>query len=319
MDEKNIFVFPGQGAQYVGMGAGIYQNFSVARQVFENVSDIAGKDIAKISFDGPQDVLNKPENTSLATFAHSVAIVRSIERELGQSIRYFVNMVAGHSMGQYSALHCAGVLSMFDAVNLLAARSAYMSMLGNVGGGMVVIVGLSRSEIELCLGSVSGAGFVQISNHNAYDQFVVSGQNSALDAVVVAAQKMGARIAKRLNVAVPAHCGLMKRARVSLEKDMSGIRFHHPKINWFSNQTADLVSDSFSIRMALLDQMTNGVRWYDIMKKFPNYNIKYAYELGPGKTLTGLINRAGIGCVACACDKVEQLKKIIDNFMCCKR
>ena len=183
MSDKIIFVFPGQGAQYVGMGADLFREFATARYVFEQVSDIAKRDMTKICFYGSQDELNKPENTSLATFAHSVAISNIIESEYGVPLWTIGYAMAGHSMGQYSALHCVGSMKMDDAVHMLAARATYMQDVAGAGG-MAAIVGLSKDAVEQCMVEAAGLGYAQISNHNAADQFVISGHNAALDAIV---------------------------------------------------------------------------------------------------------------------------------------
>lgn len=310
MQEKIIFVFPGQGAQYVGMGADVFRDFASARYVFEQVSDIAKRDIPRICFEGPQTELNRPENTSLATFAHSVAIARVIEAEYGMPLHEIAYAMTGHSMGQYSALHCVGSMKIEDAVQMLTARATYMQDFAGEGG-MAAIVGLSKDEVEQCMVAAAGLGYVQISNHNARDQFVVSGHNVALDAIVATAQDKGARIAKRLNVAVPAHCALMTGAEKLLRARMEQIQFEAPKTNWYSNQTANFMSNPRDVRDALCNQMTHGVRWLDIMESFPTYNITRAYELGPGRTLTGLIKRADVGCISKSTDKVVSVQIVL--------
>lgn len=313
MQEKIIFVFPGQGAQYVGMGADVWRDFAAARYVFQEVSDIAKRDMAQICFNGPQAELNTPENTSLATFVHSVAIARVVEAEFGMPLYKIAYAMSGHSMGQYSALHCVGSMMMQDAVNLLSARSSYMSTAqGN--GGMAVIVGLNKAQVEQCLVAASGLGYAQISNHNASDQFVISGHNKALDTVVQAAHNFGARIAKRLNVAVPAHCALMAGAEKMLRVRMENMQFEAPRTNWISNQTAGFMSNPMDISDALCNQMTNGVRWLEIMESFPKYNITRAYELGPGRTLTGLIKRARVGCRAQQTDTVPNVQIMLKEI-----
>lgn len=313
MQEKIIFVFPGQGAQYVGMGADLCRDFASARYVFEQVSDIANRDMTKICFNGSQNELNKPENTSLATFAHSVAIANVIESEYGVPLWTIGYAMAGHSMGQYSALHCVGSMKMDDAVQMLAARATYMQDVAGVGG-MAAIVGLSKDEIEQCMVEAAGLGYAQISNHNAADQFVISGHNNALDIIVASAQKRGARIAKRLNVSVPAHCALMSGAEKLLRARMEKIQFDAPKTNWYSNQTANFMSNPRDVRDALCNQMTHGVRWLDIMETFPTYNITRAYELGPGRTLTGLIKRANVGCAARQTDTATSVRAVLSEI-----
>jgi [acyl-carrier-protein] S-malonyltransferase len=313
MQDKIIFVFPGQGAQYVGMGADVYRDFASARYVFEQVSDISKRDMAKICFAGPQAELNMPENTSLATFAHSVAIANVIEAEYGVPLHTIACAMAGHSMGQYSALHCVGSMKMQDAVQMLAARAAYMQDVAG-SGGMAAIVGLDKDEIAQCMVAAAGLGYAQISNHNARDQFVISGHNVALDAIVENAQKRGARIATRLNVAVPAHCALMSGAENLLRARMDKIQFDAPKTNLYSNQTANFMSNPRDVRDALCNQMTHGVRWLEIMETFPTYNINRAYELGPGRTLTGLIKRANVGCVARQTDTSSNVRVVLQEI-----
>lgn len=310
MQEKIIFVFPGQGAQYVGMGRDVFRDFASARYVFEHVSDIAKRDVARICFNGSQVELNTPENTSLATFAHSVAIASVIETEFGMPLYEMAYAMAGHSMGQYSALYCVGSMKMQDAIQMLSARATYMQDVAGVGG-MAAIVGLDKDVVEQCLVAAAGLGYVQISNHNAREQFVISGHSVALDRVVEAAQQRGARIAKRLNVSVPAHCALMSGAEKLLRARMETIQFEAPKTNWYSNQTANFMSNPRDVRDALCNQMTHGVRWLDIMESFPTYNIVRAYELGPGRTLTGLIRRANIGCVAKNTDASANLRVVL--------
>lgn len=173
MTEKIIFVFPGQGAQYVGMGRGMYRDYAVARYTLEQVGDIAHRDIRKISLDGPESELNTPENTSLATFAQSVATARVIEHEFGMPLHAIAYAMAGHSMGQYSALHCVGSLAIGDAVRMLAARSAYMGFTSVKDAGMAAIVGMDYDKLMYVMRTADAAGYAEISNHNAVDQFVV--------------------------------------------------------------------------------------------------------------------------------------------------
>lgn len=292
--DRSIFIFPGQGAQYVGMGADLCARYPVARYTFYEIGDITSRLVAKICFRGPADVLNQPINTSLGTFAHSVAIVRVIENEFGMPLYEIADAVVGHSLGQYSALCCAGSLSLEDAAKLVSARSLYMSM-GRGGVGMIAIVGLTKPQVEKLLFRAIGHGFAAISNHNARDQFIISGEDEALHEILVGAATHGARIARRLNIAVPAHCALMEPAAIKMRRRLARVQVNAPKTDWFSNQTAELMTRAADVKQSLVDQMTNGVRWYEIMEKFPHYNITHSYEMGPGSTLTRLIRRANVG------------------------
>lgn len=309
--EKSIFVFPGQGAQYVGMGADLYAAYPAARYVFQEISDVTRHNISKICFSGPQSILNRPINTSLGTLAHSVAIARVIEAEFGMPLYEIGDAMVGHSLGQYSALNCAGSIALRDTARLVSARSSYMS-LGRSDAGMIAIVGLSKDQVENLLFLAVGRGFAAISNHNARDQFIVSGENAALDVIMDAALSAGARIVRRLNIAVPAHCALMAPAAIKMRDSLANVEISAPKTNWFSNQTADLMWAPDSVRQSLLDQMTHGVRWFEIMEKFPMYKITRAYELGPGSTLARLISRAKVGTNAMHTDSMANVHAVID-------
>ena len=286
MKERSVFVFPGQGAQYVGMGAGLYKEYPAARYAFEAISDATHRDMAKICFSGPAAHLNTPAITSLGTFAHSVAIVRVIEAHFGCPLFDIAYVMVGHSLGQYSALHAVDSIDLYDAARLVSLRSLYMSM-GRGDCGMAAIVGLSKEQVENLLFLAVGRGFAVISNHNAHDQFILSGENAALDAILGAARAQGARIARRLNIAVPAHCA-------------------------FSNQTASLMWAPYDIRHSLVEQMTCGVRWAEIMDKFPAMHITRAYEIGPGATLTRLIARTHSGIRTMHTDSVDNVRAVID-------
>lgn len=309
--DRTIFVFPGQGAQYVGMGQNLCQEFPAARRTFEEIGDITSRHISKICFRGPATVLNRPVNTSLGTFAHAVAIGRVIENEFGMPLYNIGDVMVGHSLGQYSALHCVGSLSLRDAAKLVSARSLYMSM-GRGGVGMIAIIGLSQHQVENLLFLAVGRGFAAISNHNARDQFIISGEDDALDAIQAGATAQGARIARRLNIAVPAHCALMAPAAIKMRNRLARVKVVSPKADWFSNQTAGLMSAPSDVKQSLIDQMTNGVRWYDIMTKFPAYNITRSYELGPGATLTRLIKRGNFGVRAMHTDSVANVRAVIN-------
>lgn len=309
-----IFLFPGQGAQYVGMGSDLWRDFARARYVYEEISDVVKRDVANICFNGPTDVLNRPENTSLGTLAHSVAIARILESEFQRPLYEIGFAMSGHSLGQYSALCCAGSMSLAETANLVAKRSGYMSMTGRDGGGMICIVGLNKEQVEKLLLQGVGRGFAAISNYNAADQFIISGDNPALDAILVAATRNGARIACRLNVAIPAHCALMEPAKIMMQRILEKIDLQEPKTNWFSNHTANIMCAPDQIKLALANQMTHGVRWKEIMDKFPSYNITRAYELGPGRTLARLVMRNVPGCRTMNTDNVKNVRAVIDDM-----
>ncbi|MCM1294547.1 MAG: ACP S-malonyltransferase [Muribaculaceae bacterium] len=314
MTERTLFVFPGQGAQYVGMCHDIFNEFAVARHTFERVSDLTHRDMRRICMDGPVAELNHPENTSLATFTHSVSIAHVLQSECGYPLHEMADAMVGHSMGQYSALYCVGSMKFQDAVSVLAARSNYMSLASTGGAGMIAIVGLSQEMIDYFLRVAQPYGYAEFANYNARDQFVISGQNAALDVILDMAVTAGARIARRLNIAVPAHCGLMAQAGVMLQQKLDGIHMSAPQTTWFSNQTAHPMLAPADIKQSLVDQMTCGVRWVQIMENLPKYKITRAYELGPGRVLSRLIQRAKVGVRAVNTDTLVNLRAVMSEL-----
>lgn len=314
MQENTVFVFPGQGAQYVGMCKDIFHQFAVARHTFEHVSDLTHRDIGRICFDGPDAQLNNPENTSLATFAHSVSIAHVLQAECGRPLYNIADAMVGHSMGQYSALYCVGSMNFDDAVSVLAARSNYMSLASTGGAGMIVIIGLPKETVESFLRTSQRYGYAEFANFNARDQFVISGQNAALNIILDMATSNGAKIARRLNVGVPAHCDLMAKAGVMLREKLEHINMSAPKATWFSNQTATPMQHVRDIKNSLIDQMTSGVHWLEIMENFPQYNITRAYELGPGRVLSRLICRAKVGVRAMHTDVLSNVRSMISEL-----
>lgn len=316
MKENIIFVFPGQGAQYVGMGKDLFDNFAVARYTFEYVSDLSQRNMRQICFSGSGIQLNRPENASLATFVLSMSILRVLEDECGCPVQNLVGAVAGHSVGQYAALCCAGSIGFKDAVSVLAAPSHYASLASTGMAGMIAVVGLPIDVIKSLLCESQQYGYAEIANYNAHDQFVISGQDTALNVISDIAKSKGARLVRRLNVAVPAHCGLMVPAAVMSRKKLNRINVSAPKVIWFSNQTASPMTDPVQIKESLVDQVTCGVRWAEIMDKFPEYKITRAYELGPGRVLSRLIGRANVGVCAMNTDTLPNVRSVISDLIC---
>ena len=318
MKEKIVFLFPGQGAQYKGMGQDLYKNFAAARYVFEYVSDLAHCDMKKLCFETANAELRQPDKASLTTLTHSVSIANIIKSQLGCELHEVGNSIVGHSMGQYSALCCAGSLSLQDTVDVLKARSSYTIQVGENGAGMICISGLQEWKIQEMIESVKNKGFAAVANRNLRDQFVISGENDALKDLLVLAKDAGAALVKRLAVTVPAHCILMKHAGELLEQRLQSISIKAPNMNWFSNETANVMSNPNDIKEALVKQMSHGVNWVGIMERFPEYNITHSYELGPGKVLSGLVRRANIGCSGRYTDSLENVKLVcqeLENLM----
>lgn len=308
-----IFVFPGQGAQYEGMGKDIFKDFAAARYAFQEISDISKKNIKDICFNQSSDVLKEPENSSLATFSHSIAVSRVIESYFGKSLYDISYAMAGHSMGQYTSLCLANSISIKDSIDLLSKRNAYI-LSSNILGGMICIIGLAKEKINEVIFSLKDKGFAEISNHNASDQFVISGDNNVLDDIIRITKDSGASYAKRVNVSIPAHCKMMSDTGVSLRKYLLNINVKSPKTRWFSNHNADIIENPDDIKESLANQMTHGVLWFDTMEKFSHHKITHSYELGPGKVLSRLINNSGNGCVSIPVSNSKGIEKILKEL-----
>lgn len=322
MKEKVAFLFPGQGAQYKGMCSDLYAEYPVVRRVFEQISDISHHDIKKMCFESSDVELRQPDKASLSTFTHSISIARVLETQLGYDLNEIGNSIVGHSMGQYSALCCVKSISLKDSVEILMARSSYtmQATQKNTSAGMVCVAGLQEWQVQDMIDSAHDKGFAAIANRNLRDQFVISGENSVLDEVLDLAKVKGAKIAKRLAVSIPAHCILMQSAADLMAERLKTVTVNAPNMNWFSNETANVMSNPNDIKEALVKQMIHGVNWVGIMERFPEYNITMAYELGPGKVLSGLVKRGNVGCVAKNTDKLpgvqlmcEELEKMMVN------
>ncbi len=298
MQEKIIFLFPGQGAQYPGMCQDIYREYACVRHVFELVSDYSCENIKNMCFNLSSTDLMRPDRASLTTLTASMSIVAVIKDYFKSDLDAVTDYVAGHSMGQYSALCAVDSVCLSDTVRVLKERSLHTMSVTGHENGMICIVGLDKQQIDKLVDSVQTKGFAAVANYNSYNQFVISGENKVLNLLLDKARFEGAKLAKRLDVSIPAHCKLMKPVQKLMRDSLKKIVIKSPKIPLFSNETANLISNPERIKDALVNQICNGVNWVGIMNKFPEYNIVRAYELGPGKVLSGLVNRANIGCVA---------------------
>lgn len=310
MQEKVVFLFPGQGAQYSGMCKDIYHEYACVRHIFESVSDYSNENIKDMCFNFSNTDLMRPDRASLTTLTHSMSMVAIIKDYFKSDLDMVADYAAGHSMGQYSALCATDSFSLEDTVRVLKERSLHTMTVAGHRDGMVCIAGLDRQTIDNLIDSVKDKGFIAIANYNLHNQFVISGQNNPLNLLVDKAKSAGAKIAKRLAVSIPAHCELMKPAQKLIDINLTNIMIKSPKIPVFSNETTNLVNNPECIKWGLFNQICHGVNWVGIMDRFPEYNIVRAYELGPGKVLTGLVNRANVGCVAQNTGNLENIRLV---------
>lgn len=284
---KIAFVFPGQGAQYVGMGKEFFENFSIARHTYEESSDEIKLDLAKLCFEGPEEELLKTENTQPAILATSIAILRVLEEE-----GFNCTMTAGLSLGEYTSLVKANVLSFKDAISLVKKRGRYMQEEVPTGiGAMAAILGLNREQLELCIENSKEYGIVEAANYNSPGQIVISGEVKAVEHTINLCKEMGARRAVILPVSAPFHSSLIKGAGEKLRKDLEEICINDPQVTVISNVNAEILTSKSEVIPTLVRQVSSSVLWEDSINLMLDKGVNTFIEIGPGKTLSSFIKR----------------------------
>ena len=280
-------LFPGQGSQFPGMGKGLYEAFPVARAAFEEASDALSQDMAALCFRGTEEELRLTENTQPAIFTVSVAASRALEVETG----IIPLCAAGHSLGEYSALTAAGVLSLAEAVRVLRLRGRYMQEAVPVGeGGMAAILGLSPEQVEEACRAAASAGVVSPANYNGGGQVVISGAAKAVAAACEAAKAAGAKKAIPLQVSAPFHCELMRPAAERLAPEILAMSTGPARFSVFANVTAEPYREGQAADL-LVRQVVSPVRWEESVRAMRGMGATAFLEVGPGKVLSGLVKR----------------------------
>ncbi len=287
------FVFPGQGSQAVGMGKELAAAFSEAREVFGEIDEALKQNLSAVMFEGPADTLTLTENAQPALMAVSMAVMRVLEKQGNVSIRNTVRYVAGHSLGEYSALAAAGSLTLADAARLLRIRGQAMQKAVPVGeGAMAAIFGLDVGQVVEVASEVSGNGQVcSTANDNAPGQVVVSGHRAAVERAIEIAKGKGAKRAMILPVSAPFHCPLMKPAANVMSEALANVSITSPCVPVIANVTAATVIDPGEIRRLLVEQVTAMVRWRESVLVMKASGVDRLIELGSGKVLAGLTKR----------------------------
>jgi [acyl-carrier-protein] S-malonyltransferase len=291
----HAFIFPGQGSQQVGMGRALAEAFPAARHVFEEVDDALSDRLTRVMWEGPESDLTLTENTQPALMAVSLAAVRALEAEFGVQVGD-ARFVAGHSLGEYSALAAAGALSLGEAAELLRLRGRAMQDATPVGlGAMAALLGLDYDAAREIAAEAAQGEVCEPANDNAPGQVVVSGHKSAVERAVEIAKARGAKRAILLNVSAPFHSALMDPAAHVMRDALDEAEVHSPKPPLVANVTASAVNDPAEIRRRLVEQVTATVRWRESVAYMADQGVHLFCELGSGKVLGALVKRCAEG------------------------
>src|SRR6185312_6110520 len=283
-------VFPGQGSQTAGMGKALAEAFAPARAVFAEVDEALGEALSRTIFEGPQETLTLTQNAQPALMAVSLAVMRVLETEAGLNLGKDVKFVAGHSLGEYSALAAAGTFSIADTARLLRTRGLAMQKAVPVGvGAMAALIGLDYDTAVAVAAEAAQSEVCQAANDNGGGQVVVSGNKAAVERAVEIAKAKGAKRAMLLPVSAPFHCALMQPAAQVMAEALAKVQVKAPAVPVVSNVKAGPLSDPAEIVKALVAQVTGTVRWRESIAYIAGQGVTQFYEIGAGKVLSGLI------------------------------
>jgi len=312
MKNKTALIFPGQGSQIVGMGKDLYENFASAKEVFIKVDDILKINLSKTMFEGPADTLTQTQNAQPALMAVSMAIIEVLEKEFGKNVADICSFVAGHSLGEYSALCASKSISIETAAKLLNIRGQAMAKCGEkTQGAMAAVLGVDIAVAEEIAREAAAVGVCQVANDNSVGQIVLSGSRVAIEKSLEIAKAKGAKRAIMLPVSGAFHSALMADAANAMQEALAQADVKAPMVSLVANVTAQKVVDPQEIKKLLVQQITGSVRWRETMLFMENNGIEEVIEIGSGKVLQGLVGRTCPNMKARSIQNVDDVKLFV--------
>ena len=309
---NTALIFPGQGSQYVGMGKSLAENFSESREIYERVDDALNESFSKLIWEGPEDLLRKTENTQPALMATSMAAIAAA-KSLGFNFDQ-VTHVAGHSLGEYSALCSVGGISLEDSAKILRKRGKAMQEATPEGeGAMAAIIGIGIKEVDKVLSEISMAGVCEIANDNEPKQVVISGTRDKVCLCMDLLKEAGAKRTILLPVSAPFHCSLMQSAAEIMKQEILGLTVNNLNIPIVANISAKEISLEKDIKHSLVSQITSRVRWTESITYLSKNNVVNFIEFGAGRVLSGLVKRIYPNSKTLNISEYQDLKKLEEN------
>lgn len=301
---KTAFIFPGQGAQYVGMGKEFYEQIPVCKKIYELVSEASGLDVAALCFE-ENDKLNITEYTQICMLTTEAAIFAALQEK-----GYTPDVTAGLSLGEYGALIAAGVMTAEDAFRVVRKRGIYMQEAVPTGGAMSAVLGLDAAQIEQACADTEG--IVSIANYNCPGQIVITGEEQAVQAAGEACKEAGAKRVVPLKVSGPFHSAMLKEAGAKLGKELEQVEILDFTVPYLANVTADYVTKKEEVKPLLEQQVASSVRWQQTIEKMIADGVEEFVEIGPGKTLSGFMKKINRDVKVCNIDKMEDFLNFIE-------
>lgn len=311
---RNVFVFPGQGSQFIGMGQDLYDNFAEAKAVFQEVDDALDQHLSKLIFSGEEKDLNLTENTQPALMTVSQAVIAVLQGQGRFDLQKNLSYVAGHSLGEYSALTAVGALELADTARLLKLRGQAMQRAVPVGeGAMAAIIGLSFSDVDQIVHEAAKTETCEAANDNSDGQTVISGHAQAVERAIEVAKEKGAKRALPLPVSAPFHCSLMAPAAQEMATALADTTIRPPEVPVICNVTARPEEDPNTLRRLLVDQITGTVRWRESVEFMAEDGVTNTFEVGAGKVLTGLVRRIAPDIQTANIGTAEQIESFLNG------